>query len=286
MRKLRLIFGLSLALVAGPSVADGLYEVTMRQGDVRVWRRFGANWTAVEVGDRLVVGELVQMGERGTLALRGVQAGPNEAVPRSMVLKSDEPLLTRVDPEAQRQVELGGYFVDVQGAVPESVAKRSEPPEGEAPPVRSMRGAWERLLSLFDDAEGEGDESPVRLAARAGGDGQSGPIDEAREIVINHPRDGDTYMVESLPTDVAVSWTSPSPDVKSLRVSFWRADRGSQRPVGQTSETYYPLKIRAPGRYYVSVESPDGRWRSKPHLFIVLPLDELERRSQKATEGE
>lgn len=247
-------------------VIGGLYEASSVVGDVRIWRRFGTDWTPVVRGDRLAEGELLQLTAGSSIKVRGVSLDPDERVPRGFMIKTEDPLVTRIEEGSLRSLELSGYFIPLEGVGDEQKKGPEKPSQ--------IRSAWERMVSLFDE-QASTDEAQAELAARLGEGAEKSGKDDAKEILIDHPKSGATYVVPVLPTEVAVSWSRLPSGVKGLRVFFWKAEHGSPVPVGQTDESFFRLQVTAGGRYYVRVESPDGRWRSKAHLFIVMTADQI-----------
>lgn len=268
MRRISLLAMWILLLPATAVKADALYEVIRLTGSALVWPHFGDGWYPVEVGDQLRAGELLQMTGGTLLQVRGIRSTTGGNVLRGMVLRSENAVVTRVDQDSLRRLEVVGYFADLQGL--DNIIKKKEEEGEEFKDKVNLRGGWDRLISLFSGADQEGQESPVEIESGTGGG--STVSDEIKEIVVEHPRDGNTYLINELPTTVAVSWTPPATTVGLMRVFLWHADRGGRQEIGRTSEIFYTLPIREEGRYYVSVESVDGHWRSKPHLFIITKL--------------
>ena len=250
--------------VAGIPPMGGIFKVATVRGEVLVWRRFGASWNLVSIGDSLVSGELVQLAAGAALKLKGVVSGTGEKVPRGFLLKTETALITRIDERTFREIDLGGFFFSAKGM--EAPAKKDAEPS-------PLVTAWRHMLSVLD--EGTKPEDTQALAARLG-DGEKDPTqDDGEVILIDHPKNGETYIVGALPTEMAVTWSKQPVGVKSLKVFFWKSDQGNPVNVGQTDQMFFRLPVSTPGRYYVRLESPDGRWRSKSHLFVMLTADEI-----------
>lgn len=251
---------------AGVPGVGGIFQVLKVTGEVRVWRRFGANWDIVVKGENLVAGELVQFPANSELKLKGILSGAGERVPRGFVIRTEDPLVTRIEDASLRALDFGGYFLSIEGVV-------KEEPAVEIPLISS---AWRRAMSVLDDDRSKPEEAQVQTASRIG-DASKDPVrDDFSEILIEHPRNGDTYFVEAFPTEMAVSWKAMPKGVKSVKVYLWRAEHGTpSAAIGQTDQTYFRVPVLAGGRYYVKIESPDGRWRSKTHLVIILTVDQI-----------
>jgi hypothetical protein len=275
----------TMSVVGSKAVANGFYEVYEVEGEPLVWRQLGSDWIAVVQGMRLEEGTILQMPAAAMIAVRGVARSPKdtkESVPLGFKLKAEDPLITRLHSSSMRGIEIAGYYFQAEGAEKKKSAKpKKEKEDGDSDHENdvdqksSIYTAWQRALSFFNPkSENRGDDVGTQLAARTGPGSSDKEKDEVNQLEITVPINGGTILLPELPNIIGAAWEAPpgKSAPEGYAVYLWREDKGKPHKVGVTDGTFMRLRVRREGRYLLRVETLDGKWRSKTHLFVVAML--------------
>jgi hypothetical protein len=264
----------ALAVLSGSRPAVALddrppaYVVAAIRGNAMAWRELATSWQPVAVGDRIAAGTLLQLTSAGKVILTGV-ARPSSAPPQGVVVAADKPIIVRISPELPRRIEFGGYYAGLPIPSGEKAKKETL--------VYKLKEAWERTASIFSTADEKSIERPVNsqdiaTLSQDKGAGEKAPAVQ-RLLEVAYPRNGDNFLVDRMPTRVAVRWTPPTEaHVARYIVTIQRIESNPRKLTATTDESYHTFPIDQPGRYRVVVESEDGAFKSTPNAFSITPL--------------
>ena len=269
-------FTILLALALAVPALASFYKVSKVEGRVQIWDSFSSDWRQVRVGLRVNEGTLVQLGRNSQLTVQGTKTRKGTVL-KGFSLDAKDPIVTRLSSESLRKVELGGYFINLSEDAVGAMFGGGE--QQTQPFLSTLDKAWDRMMALFEDesvkeADVGADESQLGSRSSSGSVQESG-FDPRKEIIIKYPKPGATLFVGAMPTEIAVTWKRPRKGL-AYKTIVWEDAKGSPEPVGVTSGGLERITIRSSGRYYVRIESVNGKWRSKSHLFIVSTLGQDE----------
>jgi hypothetical protein len=268
----RWIYILIFAFASTPAVSDQ-YRVAVAEGNILYLNEHSAKWQIVRPGIVMSPGTLVQFEAGSKLIANGTNAG--KVVLPTFSYTATEPTVTRVDPANIRAMGLGGYFVNL------SEDTASQTFQGGAE-TSAIAKAWERFVAVFDSMPSKDHKPEDEMLAARTTAGEEGADTDIGEITIRWPKPGSTLFVDKMPTEIAAAWDLV--DTKSAYVVvLWEDAQGKPVPVAKTRNDNSRIKITKSGRYYVRVETVDGKWRSSSHLFIISSASDLE---EEVSEGE
>lgn len=255
----------------GLSQTKGLYEISKVRGSVQVWQSFAYDWRPAVEGQRLLEGTLLLLEANAVIQVRGITDSRADRIPKGIQITSVDPIITRLDDLSIRKVKMGGYFVKMD-------VKKEQAPDM----LAQLGNAWKQAVSVFDDSPPDPDAflNDI-LSAKPPDDTIRDPTavaDDVSELIIKHPTNGHNFIVGDFPAEIALVWQPVkkiSKDPK-YKVMFWRADGINFTPIGTTEQTMLVTKITSGGRYFVKIETQDGKYRTKTHSFTVSGFGEEE----------
>ena len=273
-KSLVLLLGFFMSL---PVFAQGgVYKVAKIKGNVQAWSPKAQRWETVRLDDRISDGTLVQFDQRAMIRVQGIEVGGR--IPKGFAVRSQNAMVMRLERKSLRRFRLGGYHVPIPPSKKKKIDSKDEPEVDKSSP-NVLEAAWTQAISIFDGAEKDPDatEQEIQSIKSSEPTAERSAIDNSEAIAILHPKMGSNLIVGDLPTTVVVIWQDiltsfPEEDRPQYRLSLWRDVEITGAPTAITEDDRIKIEVNAEGRYYLRVQTLDGRFRSPIFSFTITKL--------------
>lgn len=241
---------------------NGYFLVLDVLGPVLQRSSYSLNWNKITKNDRLLEGELIQVGASARIVLldRTTKRGISQKNKATQLVIS-LPLTFRLSQDIVRKVQVSRFTL-----------KASSQINGDPSQIQSARQfldeAWNRAaavmtgtkqsLSLDQDFINQEIKKKGMLA-----------LDNSQRIKILNPVSSSIFNVAEFPVEIPIIWDEVGGGNHTYSISRWAVNSQQNGPEGFSKSPRYILRFLETGSYFIQVGTEDESWKSEPIIVHI-----------------
>ncbi len=215
----------------------------------------------------------------GSFVVLAYQSNPTKnqqkKVEKNTMITLDEPITINLTIEALKKITINRNSYRLGGT----------PSAFQNPALKSLtyqlQEAWHRLENTL--AIGGANKEGVPFAPFADQNSDA-PIQKNDEnFSMFFPQNNAIIPSENKTSEVDILWDNKAVKTKNYKIMMWQKGE-TPKQVASASRNIdnYTLSVQKYGSYFVQVTTDDGKWKTSPHLFHIVPRSEEDAAVEKA----